>query len=221
MVTCQPISNNVPLEGSITLTCRANVLGILGYYSWERRSSGSSWTTVSNDNTTSYTTDTTLAIGQHMYRCRVRNKVGSVVSNVATVNVYGEYFPDMYVMTQVCTGRPTIKFHPMDKLIIVNTTTSLSCIANGCGIITYQWHKRSLERSTWIMISNNNNSVLVTEKLQESTEFRCSVSNEVGSSRSHATITVLSKESQCVKAGGYQLLKQVYMDFEIFHLRIY
>ena len=74
---------------STTLMCKAIGTGTL-VYSWER-SSGSSWTTVSNDNTTSYTTDTTLAIGQYMYRCRVSNDAGSVVSNNAIVNVYGEY----------------------------------------------------------------------------------------------------------------------------------
>jgi len=58
-------------------------------YSWER-SSGSSWTTVSTDNTTSYTTDTTLTSGEYMYRCRVSNEAGSVVSNIATVNVFGK-----------------------------------------------------------------------------------------------------------------------------------
>ena len=81
------------INKSISLFCMANSLGTL-IYSWER-SSGSNWTTVSNDNTTSYTTDTTLAIGQYMYRCRVSNDAGSVVSNIATVNVYGEYCPNM------------------------------------------------------------------------------------------------------------------------------
>ena len=71
---------------SITLMCRASGLGTL-VYTWERRSSGSSWTTVSNDNTTSYTTDTTLTIGEYMYRCRVSNEAGSVASNNATVTV--------------------------------------------------------------------------------------------------------------------------------------
>ena len=86
--------NDIPVGRSITVTlmCRAIGLGML-VYSWEG-SSGSSWTTVSNDNT-SYTTDTTLAIGQYMYRCRVNNEAGSVVSNIATVNVYGEYCPNM------------------------------------------------------------------------------------------------------------------------------
>ena len=73
--------------------CGANGVGML-VYSWERHS-GSNWITVSNDNKTSYTTDTTLAIGQYMYRCRVSNEAGSVVSNIATVNVYGEYCPNM------------------------------------------------------------------------------------------------------------------------------
>ena len=94
MVTYQPTSSNdVPVGRSITLTCQANGLGTL-VYSWES-SSDSSWITVSNDNTTSYTTDTTLAIGQYMYRCRVSNEAGSVVSNIATVNVYGEYCPNI------------------------------------------------------------------------------------------------------------------------------
>ena len=88
-----PTNDDIPVGQSITLMCRASGIGIL-VYSWER-SSGSSWTTVINDNTTSYTIDKTLAIGQYMYRCRVSNDAGSVVSNNAIVNVYGEYCPNM------------------------------------------------------------------------------------------------------------------------------
>ena len=89
-----PTGDDVPLNNRITLTCTANGLGTLRY-SWERLSSSNNWTTVSNHNITSYTTDTTLAIGQYMYRCRVSNEAGSVVSNNATVNVYGEYCSNM------------------------------------------------------------------------------------------------------------------------------
>ena len=49
------------------------------------------------------------------------------------------------------------------------------------------------------MISNSNNSLLVTERLQDSSEFRCTVSNEAGYSRSHATVTVLSKEQVTIQ----------------------
>ena len=83
------MGGETPMGRSITLMCRASGLGTL-VYSWERRS-GSSWTTVSNDNTTSYTTDTKLTIGQYMYRCIVSNEAGSVMSNSATVNVCSEY----------------------------------------------------------------------------------------------------------------------------------
>ena len=94
IITKHPIlTNNIAMGRSITLTCRAHGQGMLEY-SWEIRSSGK-WTTVSNSNTRSYTTDTTLAIGQYMYRCRVSNDAGSVVSNNAIVNVYGEYCPNM------------------------------------------------------------------------------------------------------------------------------
>ena len=89
-ITDHPTSGDVPMGRSITLMCRASGLGTL-VYSWERSSFGSNWTTVSNDNTTSYTTDTTLTIGEYMYRCRVSNEAGSVVSNSTTVNVCGEY----------------------------------------------------------------------------------------------------------------------------------
>ena len=92
VITDHPTGGDVPMGRSITLMCRASGLGAL-VYSWER-SSGSSWPTVSNDNTTSYTTDTTLTIGEYMYRCNVSNEAGSVVSINATVNVFGEYCPN-------------------------------------------------------------------------------------------------------------------------------
>jgi len=88
-ITTHPTGGDVPSGGSITLMCRASGRGTLAY-SWERRRFGSSWTTVSNDNTTSYTTDTTLTSGEYMYRCSVSNEAGPTLSNTATVNVYGE-----------------------------------------------------------------------------------------------------------------------------------
>ena len=64
-------------------------------YSWERRS-GSSWTTVANS--PSYTTNSNMTVGQYMYRCVVSNEAGSVMSNSATVNVFGEYCAVSYAV---------------------------------------------------------------------------------------------------------------------------
>jgi len=89
MITDHPTGGNIPMGRSITLMCKASGLGTL-VYSWERRSFGSSWITVSNNNTTSYTTDTRLTNGEYIYKCRVSNDAGSVVSDGAIVIVCGK-----------------------------------------------------------------------------------------------------------------------------------
>ena len=61
-------------------------------YSWQMRQSGSSWKRINNAKSPSYTTDTNLIIGQYDYKCVVANGAGSVMSRIATVMVYGEYY---------------------------------------------------------------------------------------------------------------------------------
>ncbi|XP_065917563.1 roundabout homolog 1-like [Dysidea avara] len=177
-----PTGGDVPIGRSITLMCRASGLGTL-VYSWERRS-GRRWTTVSNDNTTSYTTDTTLTIGEYMYRCNVSNEAGPVVSNSTTVNVYGP---------------PTITTHPTSQLTTISMRVTLNCEGTGRGSITYQWQARNINGGQWSVISNSNNRRLsnnsrrlVVRNLQESQQYRCVVFNEAGGTRSYvATVTVL------------------------------
>jgi len=83
--------------------CKADSPGTL-VYSWERYFGRiSKWITVSNNNTTSYTTDTTLTIGKYIYRCRVSNEAGSVVSNSTTVNVYGELHRELQLCNVMYT----------------------------------------------------------------------------------------------------------------------
>ena len=89
-ITTHPRDVTIPVGSTTTLTCSADGDGTL-MYSWERRS-GSSWTTVTNSR--SYTTNSNMAVGQYMYRCIVSNEAGLVMSNSATVNVYGKYCPN-------------------------------------------------------------------------------------------------------------------------------
>lgn len=90
-ITKHPINRNVLVGSSHTLTCSATGSGTLSYF-WERISNGSSWTTVTDVSTTTYTTNASLPIGWYMYRCNVSNGVESVVSNSATVIVSGECY---------------------------------------------------------------------------------------------------------------------------------
>ena len=89
VITLHPTSGRVLVGSSYTLMCSATSSRTLRF-SWERSVNGSSWTTVSDHNTTSYNTSTSLRIGQYKYRCNVSSGAKSVVSNNATVDVYGK-----------------------------------------------------------------------------------------------------------------------------------
>jgi len=95
VIITHPTGGDVPLGQNITLRCKARGTGML-VYSWERSrtTSNSKWSTVSTANTNKYTTRT-LSTKMFAYRCNVSNEAGSVVSNNAIVNVYGEYCPNM------------------------------------------------------------------------------------------------------------------------------
>ena len=75
------------IKGQATrLQCKARCY--IGKYHWQKNFN-STWVTVSN--MSSYTTKTTLTVGQHKYRCIIKSKAGITGFNVATVNVYGMY----------------------------------------------------------------------------------------------------------------------------------
>ena len=91
------------------------------------------------------------------------------------------------------TSPPTIITHPASQLVTVRMTFTLNCEATGEGSITYQWETRNINGGQWVD-SSNNSSTLVVSNLRDPQQYRCIVSNEVGSTVSNvATITVLSK----------------------------
>ncbi|XP_065918202.1 receptor-type tyrosine-protein phosphatase S-like isoform X7 [Dysidea avara] len=174
LTTIHPRDVTIPQGTTTTLTCNATGSGTL-MYSWERKSGGS-WTPIKrNAKSPSYTTNSNMAVGQYTYRCRVSNEAGSVVSNSATVNVYGP---------------PTITTHPTSQLTTVSMSVTLNCKGTGRGSIKYQWQTTNINGGQWSNISNNRR--LVVRNLQESQQYRCVVSNEAGGTRSNvANVTVL------------------------------
>ena len=96
-------------------------------------------------------------------------------------------------MTQVFTGPPTITNPPTNQVIAHNDRATLICTANGSGIITYQWQK--LSNGSWMNIKNNNKTNYRTDKLKESSQFRCVVSNEAGETTSNVNINVISEDT--------------------------
>ena len=84
VITVHPKGGDIPLGMSVTIQCKANGLGTL-VYTWESRQLNQTWTAITDHTSTTYNvTDTGY------YRCRVNNEAGSIVSQRAEVNVYGE-----------------------------------------------------------------------------------------------------------------------------------
>ena len=95
-------------------------------------------------------------------------------------------------MAQVFTGPPTITNPLTDQVIKSNTSITLVCTASGVGTIEYQWQKHSYD--LWMNISNSNTAEYETDRLTESSQFRCVVSNKAGEVISVAKILVLGNK---------------------------
>ena len=92
-------------------------------------------------------------------------------------------------MTQVFTGPPTITTPLTDQVIRYNERITLNCKASGDGTVSYQWQEFS--NSSLMNISNSTTPEYTTDRLTESSQFRCVVSNEAGEVTSVAMILVL------------------------------
>ena len=100
------------------------------------------------------------------------------------------------MMTQVFTGPPTITNPLTDQVIKSNKRITLNCKASGGGTIEYQWLKNS--NGLWMDIRTSNSAEYQTDKLTESSQFRCVVSNEAGQDTSTVIISVLSEDVHCI-----------------------
>ena len=91
---------------------------------------------------------------------------------------------------QLHTGPPTITIQPTSQLSTIGMTIILNCKGIGRGSLTYRWEQRQ-QGNRW-GTSGSNSSTLTIRNIQNSNEFRCTVSIEAGSTTSHpAGITIL------------------------------
>ena len=89
---------------------------------------------------------------------------------------------------------PTITTHPTSQLTNVSMSVTLDCEGTGKRPITYQWETKSINGGNWMNISSGTNNRLVVRNLKQSRQYRCVLSNDVGSNISNvANVTVLSK----------------------------
>jgi len=78
-------------------------------------------------------------------------------------------------------------------LTTVGTSVILSCEGTGGGELVYHWEYRGINNS-WAVITDNNNKTSMIKTIRGPEQYRCVVSNEVGSVTSNpAMIRVLGR----------------------------
>jgi len=95
------------------------------------------------------------------------------------------------VSTVVNTGPPIITTHPRNVIVPMQSTTTLTCRANGRSKLMYSWERRS--GSSWIPINNANSPSYTTNRnmVVGQYTYRCVVRNEAGPVESNrATVNV-------------------------------
>jgi len=180
-ITTQPLSQAV-FEGQVaTFGVMATGSAPL-FYQWEKMPSGGSWAPIPGAVIWSYTIPPAVsADDQAQFRCTVTNAYGSDTSNAATLTVAG--------------SAPTITLHPSNQTVTDGQTASFSVAAIGSMPLTYQWQKMPFA-GAWADIGGATSAgyvTLATTLADDQAQFRCRVTNSVGSATSNsATLTVQS-----------------------------
>ena len=97
-------------------------------------------------------------------------------------------------MTQVFTGPPNITTHPTSHVITAGMNVTLTCEAAGRGSIRYRWEINDVNGGQWARISNSHERSLVVRDLEQSQQYRCAVSNEVGTVMSNVAVVMVLSE---------------------------
>ena len=152
-----------------------NVNSFQWYY---RTTSTAAWNAVTKNGTSAaYTLTTAARHNGYQYRCLVKNGVGSVWSNTATLTV---------------NLKPTITTQPANKTVNEGATATFKVVATNAN--SYQWYYQKPGETTWNKVTVNGTSAtytLTAAARHNGYKYKCEVKNAVGSvTSSAATLTV-------------------------------
>ena len=153
-------------------------------YQWQQRTnSGSDWTNISENATSStYTiSNTTTDMSSYQYRCVVTSASGvSVTSSAATLTVNA--------------AATTITTQPGNVTVTEGETATFTVDAMGSGTLTYQWQQSTDGGQNWADISGANSATYTIENTTTAMsgyQYHCVVTGDGGTATSNAaTLTV-------------------------------
>ena len=179
-ITAQPQSVTAALGETATFTVKAGGSDLS--YQWQYRISATGlWTNCSNGAAATLSVEAKSYRSGYQYRCVVKNSLGTVESEPATLTV---------------ASAPTITAQPQSVTAARGETATFTVKASGAGL-SYQWQYRTGSTGAW---ANSTASTaksaafkVTAEKYRNGYQYRCIVKNSAGTVESEpATLTVLS-----------------------------
>jgi hypothetical protein len=164
-IATQPVNQSVTASQAATFSVTATGSAPLTYQ-WQRNT-----VDISAATSASYTTPAvTAADSGALFRCRVNNAVGSVISSQALLSV-------------VIPQPAVVSVEPHDTTVTEGRPASFAVTATGTATITYQWQKNGTNISGASASSYNIASAV---RADSGAAFRCIVSNSAGKDTSIA-----------------------------------
>ncbi len=183
VISTQPANKTVANNKSVTFSVAAT--GSSLSYQWQySKDNGSSWTdcTSNGSATASFSFTAKESMNGRLYRCKVTNSSGSVISNSAKLTISGV--------------KPAITSQPANKTVTAGSTAKFTVAAAGTGL-TYQWYYSKDNGATWTKCTSagsDSAAFSFTAKASMTGRlYRCKVTNSSGSATSSsAKLTVKS-----------------------------
>ena len=138
-------------------------------------------TSLTDETSTTLTINNVQYINTGSYDAVVTNDVGTVTSNIASLNVYFNPIPPTPPTPPVITEQPS------SQTVVVGDSASFNVNATGESPFAYQWFKDNTE----IVDATGNTHIIQTSTLNDAGDYKATVTNIIGTTTSNiATLTV-------------------------------
>ena len=177
VITTQPASKTV--KNAKTATFKVVASGASSYQWQYSKDNGATWKTWKGK--TSATLKVTASVKNNgtLYRCIVKNGVGSVTSKKARLTV--------------SNVKPRVMTQPVKKTVASGKTATFKVVAWGTAK-TYQWQYSKDNGVTWKTYKNKTSATLKVKGTVKTngTMYRCVVKNKYGSTKSTGALLTVS-----------------------------
>lgn len=176
-ITAQPKSLTAATGGTAGFTVKAE--GAASFRWYFSKDGGATWTKCSDGTGAALTVEAKAYRSGYLYRCAVKNAVGTVYSKAAALTVLDP---------------PTVRTQPKDRTAAPGETVSFTLKASGTDL-NYQWYFSKDGGASWTKCTDGTGAALTVEakSYRNGYLYRCKISNAVGSVYSEAAALNVAK----------------------------